>query len=155
MTDIPDRQYFDAIGSSLPADGRELPDNANPLNSFSPLVLAYIGDAVFELYIRVLLLKQGSTKVTALHNTSVKYVRAGAQAEFLREIEPLLTGEERDVVRRGRNAKSARTPKSADIQAYHYSTALEALIGYLYLLGRSDRLHYLLGRIAARPKSDD
>jgi len=119
-------------------------------SSLSPLTLAYIGDAVFELFVRVTLLQQGSTKVTALHNETVQYVRAGAQADFLRVIEPLLTEEEKAIVRRGRNAKSTRTPKNADLQTYHYSTALEALVGYLYLQGQWDRLQDLLGKIAVR-----
>ncbi|MGI5840292.1 MAG: Mini-ribonuclease 3 [bacterium] len=147
MTDMPDWPAPTGTGN--------FPGNDRYVSSLPSLTLAYIGDAVFELFIRVMLLRQGSTKVTTLHNATIKRVRAAAQADFLRVIEPLLTEEEKNVVRRGRNAKVVRTPKNADIQTYHYSTALEALIGYLYLLGRTDRLLYLLGQNGAAPKSGE
>lgn len=145
MTGIP--------GWPAPAGTGDSPGDENFVSSLPSLTLAYIGDAVFELFIRIMLLKQGNTKVTTLHNATIERVQAGAQADFLRVIEPLLTAEERSVVRRGRNAKVTRTPKNADIQTYHYSTAMEALIGYLYLLGRTDRLLYLLGQNGAAPES--
>lgn len=104
------------------------------------LVLAYIGDAVYELAVRRYLVTQGSVKVNQLHKGAVRYVRAGAQARALFALEEKLTEEETAVVRRGRNAKSATLPKNADIMEYRQATALEALIGYLYLQGQQERM---------------
>ncbi|NLC77612.1 MAG: ribonuclease III [Clostridia bacterium] len=128
----------------------KLPENIDwsfEPEAMSPLALAYVGDAVYELYIRVLLVGQGSPKMKDLHRQAVKYVRAGTQAAFLKELEPLLTEEELAVVRWGRNAKSGHTPKSADVLEYRHSTGFEALIGYLYLKGRQERLFELLGEL--------
>ncbi len=108
----------------------------------SPLVLAYIGDAVFELYVRLGLIPNVS-KVQRLHKQAIQYVRAQSQADILKSWEPLLSEEEEAIVRRGRNAKSA-VPKSADMITYRRSTAMEALIGYLYVSGQEQRLWELL-----------
>ncbi|HHW07833.1 MAG TPA: Mini-ribonuclease 3 [Clostridia bacterium] len=113
----------------------------------SPLVLAYIGDAVYELYVRLLLVAHSPGKMKDLHQKAVSFVKAGAQADILKEIEPMLSGEERDIVRWGRNAKSGHVPKSAQMVEYRYSTGFEALIGYLYLKGRYDRLSQLMRRL--------
>jgi ribonuclease-3 family protein len=83
--------------------------------AMSPLALAYVGDAVYELYVRLLLVAQGSNKMKDLHRQAISYVKAGTQAAFLKELEPMLTKEELDVVRWGRNAKSGHVPKSADV----------------------------------------
>lgn len=104
------------------------------------LALAYIGDSVYELAVRQYLLSQGAVKVNQLHKKAVRYVRAGSQAKALFALEGNLTEEEIAVVRRGRNAKSATLPKNADIMEYRHATALEALIGYLYLQGNTDRM---------------
>jgi len=109
------------------------------------LVLAYIGDAVYELAIRQFLVGQGFTKVNRLHREAVKYVRAGAQAKALFALEDKLSEEEMAVVRRGRNAKSGTPPRSADIVEYRHATALEALLGYLYLQGKQDRVREIVG----------
>lgn len=108
----------------------------------SPLVLAYVGDAVFELYIRTQLAAQRA-RVHELHKAAVHYVQAKAQAEIVHQWEPLLTEEEKSIVRRGRNARSA-PPKNAAVADYRYSTGFEALLGYLYLSGRQERLMELL-----------
>ena len=115
--------------------------------AMSPLALAYVGDAVYELYVRLLLVAQGSNKMKDLHRQAVSYVKAGTQAAFLRELEPMLTQEELDVVRWGRNAKSGHVPKSADVVEYRHSTGFEALIGYLYLKGSEERLLQILTKL--------
>lgn len=109
----------------------------------SPLVLAYVGDAVFEVAVRAYLAARSASPVSNLHERASVHVRASAQARALERIEHLLTEEERDVVRRARNAKG-HVPRSATVAEYRYSTAFEALIGYLFLRGELDRLVGLL-----------
>ncbi|TEB09494.1 Mini-ribonuclease 3 [Pelotomaculum propionicicum] len=104
------------------------------------LVLAYIGDAVYELAVREHLVGSGLARVNKLHGESVRYVNAGAQAKALHALEGLLSEEEAAVMRRGRNAKSPHVPKGAGVIEYRHSTALESLIGYLYLKGDTARL---------------
>jgi len=106
------------------------------------LALAYMGDAVYEVYVREHLLKTGQVKPNQLHQQAIKYVSAKAQAKIILSWldEGLLTDEEERVVYRGRNAKSGSVPKNTSIQAYRYSTAFEALIGYHYLLNNDIRL---------------
>lgn len=104
------------------------------------LVLAYVGDAVYELAVREYLISTGLVKVNRLHNETVKYVNAGAQSKVLHALEGMFTAEEAAVARRGRNAKSPHTPRSAGMIEYRRSTALECLIGFLYLKGETGRL---------------
>jgi ribonuclease-3 family protein len=108
-----------------------------------PLVLAYIGDAVFELWIRMQLVQAGSRRMAALHKEVVHWVNAGSQARILEVWEPALTEGEKEIVRRGRNTKSG-VPKGATVADYRLSTGLEALVGYLFLAGELDRLRELL-----------
>lgn len=108
-----------------------------------PLFLAYVGDAVFELYVRRKLVGEKAQPIRQLHRKATKIVRAGGQDHILRQIEPLLTEEEADIVRKGRNTKS-RVPKNADMAAYRRATGFEALLGWLYLNGRQERLNELL-----------
>ena len=110
----------------------------------SPLTWAYVGDAVYELYIREHLINTTNLKPHKLHIETIKYVKASAQAEILRKLEPQLTSEEKDIVRRGRNTETHSAPKNANPEDYMYSTAFEALIGYLYLMGEKDRLNEIL-----------
>ncbi|SHK99755.1 Mini-ribonuclease 3 [Desulforamulus aeronauticus] len=109
------------------------------------LVLAYVGDAVYELAIREFLIGQGLGKVNRLHREAVRYVKAAAQAKALFAMEEKLTEEELAVVRRGRNAKIASLPKNADFMDYRHATALEALIGYLHLQGKQERVQTIVG----------
>jgi ribonuclease-3 family protein len=104
------------------------------------LALAYIGDAVYEVYVRHHLLANGSVKPHQLHRQAIQYVSAKAQAKVLLALleKELLTEEERAIVRRGRNAKSGTIPKNTDVQTYRYSTAFEALIGY-HFLGKNEK----------------
>ncbi|MBS6518337.1 MAG: ribonuclease III [Clostridium sp.] len=113
--------------------------------SYSPLVLAYLGDAVYELAIRTLVVNEGNRQVNKMHRESASLVKAGTQMEFLIAIEDELTEEEKSVYRRGRNAKSVTMAKHATMKEYRMATGFEALIGYLYLQGRLERLAELLG----------
>lgn len=118
------------------------------LLTFNPLVLAYIGDAVFELYVRTLVInKNHNSTVSSLHKMSIDYVKAHSQSEFVHKIEPILTDEEEKIVKRGRNAKSSTIPKNADVIDYRNATGLEALIGYLYLKGDIQRLNQIISYI--------
>ena len=110
----------------------------------SPLTWAYVGDAVYEQYIRNYLVSTTQLKPNKLHIESIKYVKAAAQAETLKKIEKELTEEELDIVRRGRNAKNHHLPKNANVAEYSHSTAFEALIGYLYLTKQERRLQEIL-----------
>jgi len=112
--------------------------------NMQPLVLAYIGDAIYEAYVRTMLVVNKKTNVNMLHKMSVKYVKAKAQSDTVKRIMDKLTPDEQDVVRRGRNAKSATVPKHAEVTDYRYSTGYEALIGYLYLMKQKDRLMEIL-----------
>lgn len=104
------------------------------------LTLAYIGDAVYELWVRRYLVSKGLSRVNDLHHTAVKYVNAGTQSKLVGCLEPYLDEEEANVLRRGRNAKSGRQPKNMEMIDYRRATGLEALVGYLYLLNRQDKL---------------
>jgi ribonuclease III family protein len=114
-------------------------------NTYSPLVLAYLGDTVFELYIKSMLVCKGNIPVNNLHKKSVAYVSAKSQADSIHRILNKLTAEEKEVVRRGRNAKSGTVPKNTDISEYRYATGFESLMGYLYLEGRFERLTEIIG----------
>jgi len=109
------------------------------LNDYSPLVLAYVGDAVFELIVRTMVLSEGNAPVNKLHKKSSQVVKAKSQAEIYFKIEKILTEDEFSVLKKGRNAKSFTTPKNADIVDYRHATGVEALFGYLYLHGRLER----------------
>ncbi|MDD5603505.1 MAG: ribonuclease III domain-containing protein [Eubacteriales bacterium] len=109
-----------------------------------PLILAYIGDAVYEMYVRTILVKGKRNTVHNLHRMSTDYVKAKAQSDIIHAIMNELTQEEADVVRRGRNAKSGTIPKNADVTEYKYATGLESLIGFLYLRGMNSRLIEIL-----------
>ena len=110
------------------------------VGAMSMLGLAHIGDAVYELLTRTRLCGLGVTKVSELHRMTVATVNAPAQAEAAQKILPKLTEEEAAIYRRGRNTKVNSVPQKADIAQYHAATGLEALFGWLYLLGRLDRI---------------
>jgi len=113
----------------------------------SPALLAYVGDAVFELYVRSLLAAEWAGTMDAMHNRAVSCVKAEAQSVMLRHIEGSLTEEELNIVRRGRNSKAGHVPKHAAVMEYRYSTAFEGLIGYLYLGGNTTRLNEILSEL--------
>lgn len=110
------------------------------LRSFSPLTLAYIGDAVYEIIIRTIIVEKGNAPVNKLHHKASSLVKAAAQKEALEVIVPILTKEEEAVYKRGRNAKSYTSAKNASIIDYRIATGFEALIGFLYLAGRNERI---------------
>lgn len=110
----------------------------------NPVVLAYIGDAVFELLVRQYLISLPNQKSHHLHREATKFVSAKGQRQVLERWNAHLTEEEADIVRRGRNAKSGTPPKNADAADYRLATALECLVGYLYYEGRTDRLGELI-----------
>lgn len=112
----------------------------------SPLQLAYVGDAVYELLVRTYLLNKGMS-VGELHKAATKYVKAKAQANIIHILEEDLSEEEKTIVKRGRNSKTNTTPKNADMIDYKYSTGFEALIGHLYLRGKEERLSTLFTKI--------
>ena len=117
------------------------------VNKISMLGLAHVGDAVYELLFRSKLCREGHSSVTSLHKLTVRHVNAEAQAAAAEKLLPILTDEERDIYRRGRNAKVNSVPHHASIGQYHAATGLEALFGWLYLQGRVERVNELFGRI--------
>jgi len=119
----------------------------------SPRLLAYMGDAVYELHVRSRLMT-ANLPVERLHTAKVSRVRASAQAAALRRLLPTLTEDEQDVVRRARNLKS-NVPKNASVADYRYSTAFEALLGMLYLQGATERLDEILRATDALLETSD
>lgn len=117
--------------------------DAKQLNS---LALAYVGDAVYEVYVRDHILLKGTVKPNQLHREATKFVSAKAQAKIIYRFldEEIYSEEELAVMKRGRNAKSGSVPKNTDVQTYNYSTGFEAVIGYLHLLKREERLQELI-----------
>ncbi len=110
------------------------------ISQIPPLVLAYIGDSVYEVFVRTLVVCEGNASVNKLHKRSTCFVKAKAQSDIVHRIMSSLTPEEQDIVRRGRNAKSGTIPKNADVTEYKYATGFESLIGYLYLKKDYERL---------------
>lgn len=117
------------------------------VNKISMLGLAHVGDAVYELLYRSKLCTDGHTAVAEMHRMTVAFVRAEAQAEAAAKLLPVLTQDETSVFKRGRNAKVNSVPHNADIGQYHAATGLEALFGWLYLLGRTERINELFNII--------
>lgn len=111
------------------------------------LALAYMGDAVYEQAIREHLLRSGRVKPNVLHREATHYVSAKSQAATLKMMQEsgFLTEEEEAIMRRGRNAKSGSVPKNTDVITYNYSSGFEAVIGYLHLLGRTERVQEYIG----------
>ena len=112
---------------------------------YSPLALAYLGDAVYELAIRTFVMNHGNTQVNKMHKKTAGLVKAEAQANFYKVLEEELTEEEKAVYRRGRNAKSETMAKHATMKDYRMATGFEALMGYLYLTEQMERMAELLG----------
>ena len=113
----------------------------------SPLALAFVGDGIYGLMVRERLVRAANRPTNSLHNASVKLVKASAQAEAAERILPLLTEEELSVYKRGRNAHVSGIPKGSSCGDYHKATGLEALFGFLYLSGRTGRMHELFSLI--------
>ncbi|MDW7667297.1 MAG: ribonuclease III domain-containing protein [Bacillota bacterium] len=117
----------------------------------SPIQLAYIGDAVYELLVRTYLITNKELTINKMHKSAVDFVKAEKQSLYLKEIESVLNEEEKDIVRRGRNSKST-PPKNTNFMDYKYATGLEALIGYLYLRKNKGRIFQLFDIILAIEK---
>lgn len=114
------------------------------INDLSPLVLAYIGDSVFEMFIRTYIVKNnGKLSVNMLNRQAIEIVKAHAQSDIIHDMMDSLNEEEQDIVRRGRNSKSGTIPKNANLTEYKYATGFEALIGYVYLKKDFKRLSKL------------
>ncbi len=116
------------------------------VNLMSPLVWAYVGDSVYELFIRTHLVETTKLKPHNLHTEAIKYVKAKAQAQKLENLQEFLTDEEKEIVRRTRNTENHHLPKNADLSDYMYATAFEGLIGYLYLTEQKERLEEILNK---------
>ena len=114
------------------------------IKTYSPLVLAYIGDAIYEIVIRTKVVSMGNAPVNKLHKQSSQLVKAKSQAQILKLLENELSDEEFSIYKRGRNAKSATNPKNTSIVEYRIATGFEALLGYLYLKGNMERIVELI-----------
>lgn len=112
----------------------------------NPLVLAYIGDAIYEIYVRKYLILTQKTLVNQLHKSAIQFVKAESQSFIIHHIMGDLTQEEQIILKRGRNSKSQTIPKHADVSDYRYATGFEALIGYLYLIGEEKRLMNMIAK---------
>ena len=114
------------------------------INTLSPLTLAFLGDSVYEMFVRAKILSMGNRPANELHKIAVGYVKAKAQATAAHKILDTLTEAELEIYKRGRNTNIHTVPKNADMADYRHATALEALIGYLYIKGEEERLYKIL-----------
>lgn len=114
------------------------------IKMLNPAILAYIGDAVYELFIRTYLVGEGCFIAGELHKKAIGFVEAKSQARIIEKIFELLTDEEKHIVKRGRNTKTSNTPKNAKVIEYKYATGFESLVGYLYLNNNMERLIEIL-----------
>ena len=114
------------------------------IRTYSPLTLAYIGDGIFDLVIRSVVVGKGNTRAGELHKRTSQIVKAHTQAEMIEKLLPMLTEEEAEVYRRGRNAKSPTMAKNATMSDYRKATGFEALVGYLYLQKEYERMNALI-----------
>ena len=119
------------------------------IKSMQPLALAFLGDAVYEIYVREYVMAKGYRTINLMHREAIKFVRAKSQCQAVKHILPELSEEEEAVVRRGRNANPHTVPKNADVEDYRYATALESLFGYLELTGQKQRLEALMDKSIA------
>ena len=126
-----ENDFFANLATSWPGHEGQVP---------TPLIYAYLGDAVFELLVRSYLVKQKPRKINKLHQEAVQLVCARQQKRFLEKVEPVLNEEEKDIIRRARNCKPRHIPNNVSGEDYAASTSFEALFGYLYLHGRGRRL---------------
>ena len=122
------------------------------INTINIVTLAYLGDAIYEVYIRESLIKKKVAKVEDLTKVATLYVSAKGQANILKDLidKNYFTEEELDVIKRGRNYKRSSHPKHTDVVTYKYSTGFEALIGYLYLSNNKERLNEILNQIEVK-----
>lgn len=133
-------ENVDIVGLSVSGIDSFFGIEGKDIRSFSPLTLAYIGDAVYEIVIRTIIVEKGNAPVNKLHHKASSLVKAVAQKAAMEKILPLLTKEEEAVYKRGRNAKSYTSAKNASVIDYRIATGFEALMGFLYLTGRNERM---------------
>lgn len=124
------------------------------VNSIPPGIWAYLGDAFFDLIVRNYFIREGIQDSNKLHQNVVQFVNAKAQATLLREIKDHLTEEELKVMRRGRNSNAGNVPRNANVADYRYSTAFEAVLGYLVLSKKNERIEKIISLIEAYIKSN-
>lgn len=124
------------------------------LKTYSPLTLAYIGDAIYDLLVRTILVKHGNAQVNKLHKRASSLVKAPAQSDMMDKLLPQLTEEEKHIYKRGRNAKSATMAKNSTMAQYRRATGFEAVLGYLYLKGELNRVIDLM-KIGMEPESEE
>lgn len=119
------------------------------INMMSPLTWAYVGDSVYELYIRVYLANTTNLNPHRMHVESIKYVKAASQAKAIKNLIEInfLTDDEKEIVRRGRNTQNHHLPKNASLEDYSYSTGFEALIGYLFLNKKEERIKEIIKKV--------
>lgn len=131
----------DAAGGDILCGIRQtFPGKWQDARAYSPLTLAFIGDAVYDMIIRTVVVGRANRPANDLHHIAVRYVSAGAQARIVTALSDRLTEEESDVYRRGRNAKPKTKAKNATMEEYLKATGFEAVLGYLYMTGRMDRV---------------
>ena len=133
-------ENVDIVGLSVSGIDSFFGIEGKDIRSFSPLTLAYIGDAVYEIVIRTIIVEKGNAPVNKLHHKASSLVKAVAQKEAMEKILSLLTKEEEAIYKRGRNAKSYTSAKNASVIDYRIATGFEALMGFLYLMGRNERM---------------
>jgi ribonuclease-3 family protein len=138
------RRWLKPNVNEAPAEVVEPREQTPGATGLSPLVLAYLGDAVWELYIREQVVKVSPVSIGELHARTVSLVRAESQARLERALSGMLEPQEMAILRRGKNAKSSRRAKTATIAEYHRSTGWEALLGYTYLYGSRERLEQIM-----------
>lgn len=120
-----------------------------------PVTLAFMGDAVYEQLVREYLIRNRNLPAYKLHKEAVEYVNASAQAHAVEFILPLLTSEEQDILRRGRNANNTHVPKNADPLDYRHATGFEALFGYLFLCGENERIKEIFDVVVKEKESNN
>ena len=134
-----------SIGFELESYIRQVLDlKGVDIHTYSPLTLAYIGDSVYDLVIKTMVISEGNKQVKKMHQETSHLVQASAQSEIMRELQPLLTEEEHAVYKRGRNAKSVSPAKNQSLTDYRRATGYEALIGWLYLKNNWERIMELI-----------
>lgn len=125
---------------------KEVPLDEEALKSLSPSKYAYLGDVIYELYVRNYVIIKEKGKMNAVNKATVRYVNASAQAFMVKALEEVLTPEEWKVVIRARNYKAGKGPKNSDQGEYRYATGFEALLGFLFLKEKIERLEWLIAR---------
>ena len=126
------------------------------VKQLNPLVLALVGDAVYEVFIRAYLVDENrNMNAHKIHIKAVSYVKAHAQSEYMKSLIENLDEEELSIFKRARNSKSGSTPKNADLIEYKWATGFEALVGFLYLSEKSERLNYIFEKVISFDLGDE